>query len=77
MKTRMQGLIGLGLALMAASAAAAADKPVFGLVMSFRDRKSVVEGKRMAFAPLLMTSIAPSAPSGGSDLLSNWTISIG
>jgi hypothetical protein len=28
MKTRMQGLIGLGLALMAASGAAAADKPV-------------------------------------------------
>src|SRR3984957_2906066 len=31
----------------------------------------------MALAPLLMTSIAPSAPSGGSDLLSNWTTSIG
>ena len=35
MKTWMQGLISLGLTLMAASGAAAADKPVFGLVMSF------------------------------------------
>ena len=35
MKIGMQGLIGLGLALVAASGAAAADKPVFGLVMSF------------------------------------------
>src|SRR3984957_15005657 len=31
----------------------------------------------MALAPLPMTSTAPSAPSGGSDLLSNSTTSIG
>ena len=39
--------------------------------------KSKSDGNRIALAPLSITSIALSAPSGGSDLLSNSTISIG
>jgi len=91
----------LGMAVVTASAIAvlatattgwAADKPVFGLVMSFSGwfapidadtiagpgaPKSKSLGKRIALAPLPITSTAPSAPSGGSDLLSNSTVSIG
>ena len=35
MKILMQGLLSIGLALTTVPAATAADKPVFGLVMSF------------------------------------------
>lgn len=38
--------------------------------------KSKSLGNRIALAPFSITSSAPSAPSGGSDLLSNLTISI-
>ena len=60
MKTRMQGLIGLGLALMAASGAAAADKPVFGLVMSFSGWFQPIDADTIAGAKLAVDDINAS-----------------
>jgi branched-chain amino acid transport system substrate-binding protein len=57
MKTRMQGLIGLGLALTAASGAAAADKPVFGLVMSFSGWFQPIDADTIAGAKLAVDDI--------------------
>ena len=60
MKTRMQGLIGLGLGLMAASGAAAADKPVFGLVMSFSGWFQPIDADTIAGAKLAVDDINAS-----------------
>ena len=57
MKIGMQGLIGLGLALMAASGAAAADKPVFGLVMSFSGWFQPIDADTIAGAKLAVDDI--------------------
>ena len=57
MKTRIQGLIGLGLALVAASGAAAADKPVFGLVMSFSGWFQPIDADTIAGAKLAVDDI--------------------
>jgi branched-chain amino acid transport system substrate-binding protein len=57
MKTWMQGLIGLGLALIAASGAAAADKPVFGLVMSFSGWFQPIDADTIAGAKLAVDDI--------------------
>jgi branched-chain amino acid transport system substrate-binding protein len=57
MKTWMQGLIGLDLALIAASGAAAADKPVFGLVMSFSGWFQPIDADTIAGAKLAVDDI--------------------
>jgi branched-chain amino acid transport system substrate-binding protein len=57
MKTRMQSLIGLGLALVAASGATAADKPVFGLVMSFSGWFQPIDADTIAGAKLAVDDI--------------------
>src|SRR6185437_5776707 len=57
MRTWMQGLIGLGLALMIASGAAAADKPVFGLVMSFSGWFQPIDADTIAGAKLAVDDI--------------------
>src|SRR5580692_9609534 len=60
MKTRMQSLIGLGLALVAASGATAADKPVFGLVMSFSGWFQPIDADTIAGAKLAVDDINAS-----------------
>ena len=57
MKTLIQGLIGLGLALVTASGAAAADKPVFGLVMSFSGWFQPIDADTIAGAKLAVDDI--------------------
>ena len=57
MKIGMQGLIGLGLALIAASGAAAADKPVFGLVMSFSGWFEPIDADTIAGTKLAVDDI--------------------
>ena len=57
MKTWMQGLIGLGLTLVAASGATAADKPVFGLVMSFSGWFQPIDADTIAGAKLAVDDI--------------------
>jgi hypothetical protein len=57
MKIGMQGLIGLGLALIVASGAAAADKPVFGLVMSFSGWFQPIDADTIAGAKLAVDDI--------------------
>ena len=60
MKIGMQGLVGLGLALMAASGATAADKPVFGLVMSFSGWFQPIDADTIAGAKLAVDDINAS-----------------
>jgi hypothetical protein len=56
MKIGMQRLVGLGLALIATSGAAAADKPVFGLVMSFSGWFQPIDADTIAGAKLASTT---------------------
>src|SRR6202041_595322 len=57
MKTRIRALMGLGLALVTASGAAAADKPVFGLVMSFSGWFAPIDADTIAGAKLAADEI--------------------
>ena len=57
MKIGMQRLVGLGLALIATSGAAAADKPVFGLVMSFSGWFQPIDADTVTGAKLAVDDI--------------------
>src|SRR5258708_19935320 len=57
MKTWTQRLLGLGMTLVAASGAMAADKPVFGLVMSFSGWFQPIDADTIAGAKLAVDEI--------------------